>query len=150
MSDRFEVSLTLRAGYEFVVDFGDAGELVTDEAPPLGHGHGPNPARLLAAAVANCLGASLLFCLRRARIDVATLRATVTGTTARNERGRLRIGELQVTLEPGVPAEMRERLPRCLEIFEDFCIVTESVRQGIPVRVDVRPAVPEATPSPAS
>jgi hypothetical protein len=34
---------------------------------------------------------------------------------------------------------------RCLELFQDFCIVTESVRQGIPVSVDVAPATAELT-----
>jgi len=33
------------------------------------------------------------------------------------------------------------RQERCLEQFEDFCIVTESVRRGIPVAVTVVDAV---------
>lgn len=37
-------------------------------------------------------------------------------------------------------AEGRERMGRCLEIFESFCTVTESVRQGIDVKVSVEPA----------
>jgi len=32
----------------------------------------------------------------------------------------------------------RERMNRCLEIFEDFCLVTQSVRKGIDVQVDVQ------------
>jgi len=29
------------------------------------------------------------------------------------------------------------RLERCASLFEDFCVVTESVRKGIPVNVSV-------------
>ncbi len=57
----FSVQLRLLDGYKFEIDFGDAGHLFSDEPPPLGEGEGPNPSRLLAAAVANCLAASLLF-----------------------------------------------------------------------------------------
>lgn len=145
--DRFALTLTLGNGFEFVADFQQPGvpELVLDEPPPLGGGRGPNAARVLAAAVGNCLGASLLLCLRKARIDVQDLRVRVEGAFARNDRGRLRIGSLSVTLEPGILAEQRERIGRCLEIFEDFCIVTESVRQGIDVQVRVEPVVPSPT-----
>lgn len=130
---QFALSLTLQDGYAFTVDF-DGGEppLLVDERPPLGQGRGPNPARLLAAAVGSCLGASLLFCLRKARAEVAGLRTTVEGTIVRNDRGRLRIGALRVRLVPdaSIPA-------RCLELFEDFCIVTQSVRQGIEIDVQI-------------
>ena len=62
----FAVNLTLRDGYSFDVEFadGEGPPLIVDELPPLGEANGPNPARLLAAAVGSCLSASLLFCLR--------------------------------------------------------------------------------------
>lgn len=140
--DRFELGLTLRDGYTFTVDFapGEGPPLVVDELPPLGEANGPNPARLLAAAVGSCLSASLLFCLRKARVEVAELRTTVEGTIVRNERGRLRIGGLRVRLAPDVAPEQRERMGRCLDLFQDFCIVTESVRDGIAVDVEVENA----------
>lgn len=146
-NERFELALTLRDGYTFTVDFapGEGPPLVVDELSPLGEGNGPNPARLLAAAVGSCLSASLLYCLRKSRVEVAELRTKVEGTIVRNERGRLRIGGLRVRLAPEVTQEQRERMGRCLELFQDFCIVTESVRAGIAVDVDVENA-PVAAP----
>ncbi len=136
------LTLTLQSGYAFRVDFEQEGvpDLTVDEPPPLGAGLGPNAARLIAAAVGNCLGASLLFCLRRSRIPVKELRVAVEGTLVRNERGRFRIGEIRVKLAPDVAPEDRERMGRCLDVFEDYCVVTESVRQGIPVTVEVAAA----------
>lgn len=144
----FTVDLSLRDGYAFTVDFAarEGPPLVVDEVPPLGEGNGPNPARLLAAAVGHCLSASLLFCLRKSRIEVANLRTTVEGTIVRNERGRLRIGGLRVRLAPELSEEQRERMGRCLDLFEDFCLVTESVREGIPVDVEVETAATALTP----
>jgi organic hydroperoxide reductase OsmC/OhrA len=31
----------------------------------------------------------------------------------------------------------RERMERCMQVFEDFCIVTQSVRKGVDVNVRV-------------
>ena len=45
----------------------------------------------------------------------------------------------------GAPAEQR-RMRRCLELFEDFCVVTQSVRSGSEVDVAVEP-VAELAPS---
>lgn len=142
----FSMTIRLKEHYAQIVDFDLTAvtPLVLDETMPLGWEEGPNPARLLGAAVGGCLGASLLFCLRKARVPVSDLRTTVEGTLVRNERGRLRIGGVQVRLHPTVPEADRERMARCLDIFEDFCTVTESVRHGIDVTVAVEPTSPAA------
>jgi organic hydroperoxide reductase OsmC/OhrA len=137
--EQFSVMLTLQEGYAFTVDFSgqDLVPLMVDEPPPLGQARGPNPARLLAAAVGSCLSASFLFCLRKSRTDISGLRTTVDVSLTRNERGRLRIGGIRVRLAPDLAPEQRARLGRCLELFQDYCMVTESVRDGIDVEVEV-------------
>src|SRR3546814_9146017 len=90
---------------------------------------------MLLAAVANCLVASLLFALRKQRNAPGPLRAEVTAVPQRNEQGRWRIPTAAVTLHlPGHDADYRA-LDRVLAQFEDFCVVTQSVRQGIDVAV---------------
>jgi organic hydroperoxide reductase OsmC/OhrA len=126
--------------FTFTARFPDlpADPVVTlDEAPPLGQSNGPNPAALLAAAVGNCLAASLVFCLKKARIEPTHIAADATARIVRNERGRFRIGGVEVDLAIDVPADQAAAFERCQGLFEDFCIVTESVRHGIPVEVRV-------------
>jgi organic hydroperoxide reductase OsmC/OhrA len=141
MEQSFAIALDWKGGYEFAVDFEQDGvaDLRTDEPPPLGSASGPNPARLLAAAVGNCMSASLKFCLDKARVELLDLRVRVSGTTVRNENGRFRIGGLRVELEPVLAEGDAGRIGRCLEVFEDFCIVGQSVRRGIDVDVSVTP-----------
>lgn len=144
MESTFDVSLTRQDQYRFHVDFGDGtgATLQMDEPEPLGEGAGPNAVRVLAAAIGNCLSASLLFCLEKARVDAYALRTHVTGSITRNEKGRLRLGPLKVHIEPELGDVPPARIERCLEIFEDFCTVTASVRRGLDVEVDV--AMPAA------
>jgi hypothetical protein len=54
----------------------------------------------------------------------------------RNENRRLRIGTVDVKVHTKLPAD-HPALQGCLAIFEDFCIVTQSVRSGIDVNVRV-------------
>ena len=136
----FGITIEQRHDFEFRVRFDKPQypELAMDEPAPLGKDSAPNPARILAAAVGNCLAASFLFCTRRSKAELTSLRATVRTRIARNERGRLRIGGMEVEIEPTLsPAEV-EKARRCLETFEDFCMVTQSVRQGFPIEVKVK------------
>ena len=138
--ERFQVTLSRKSGYQFRALLDDGQALVVDESAPLGGGEGPSPARLLATAVGHCLSASLTFCLGRSKIELLDLTTTVSGEYARNEKGRLRVGHLRVKIEPRVRAEDRDRMRRCLEVFEDYCVVTESVRKGVLVEVAVEPS----------
>jgi uncharacterized OsmC-like protein len=132
------VTLERNARYQFIVRVGETiPEFIIDEDPPLGDGRGPSPEALLGASIGSCLASSLLFCLEKARVTVDKLRVRIDVHKMRNERGRLRIGSIRVGLDAQVPEEHRERFERCRSIFEDYCVVTESVRHGIPVDVDV-------------
>jgi organic hydroperoxide reductase OsmC/OhrA len=135
----FAIDLFQDADYRFEVQFDDdeVPPLTVDEHPPLGANAGPSPSRVLATAVAHCLSASLLFSLRKFGNDPGRLRTRATVTMARNERGRLRIGRIAVDVRLGVAADSLVRLDRALGQFEDFCIVTQSVRAGVPVDVRV-------------
>ena len=87
MSGEIEYHVTLHntGGFGFTAEFDDlpgAGRLVFDEPPPLGSAHGPNAAAGLAAAVGNCLAASLLLCLKKSHVAVGGLSAAVTARVA--------------------------------------------------------------------
>lgn len=125
--------------FEFRVQFdkSEFPELTLDEPPPLGQDKGPNATRMLAVAIGNCLAASLMFCLQRSKLVVDSLRAEVTPTTTRNEEGRWRVHHVDVKILIKTVENDPKRFQRCVEIFEKYCIVTASVRQGIPVNVKV-------------
>ena len=132
------VELRQEAGYRFANDFGAGIGLVpSDEPAPLGTGTGPSPLQLLAAAVGNCLAASLLFALRKFQQRAEPIRATVLAREGRNEQNRLRVKSIEVRIDLGAPARALENLERILASFEEYCTVTQSVRQGIPVAVEV-------------
>jgi uncharacterized OsmC-like protein len=95
------VDLEHVGGFRFLAHFGEGYPAVTlDEPPPLGSGAGPDAARLLAAAIGDCLSASLLLCLQKSRVDVHDIRTNVMLTMARNDAGRLRIAARTTASSP--------------------------------------------------
>jgi hypothetical protein len=83
------VAVSLARNYEFTASFeqfSDGRPILLDELPPLGEGHGPNATALVAAAVGNCLAASLAFCLRKSRAQLKDLKAGVTARVTRTGR----------------------------------------------------------------
>ncbi len=134
----FAIHMEQVEGYQFRIRFDKAHhpDLIMDEPAPLGKDAAPNASRVLAAAVGKCLCASLLFCAGRQGVPMEGVSADVRVEIVRNENKRLRIGKIEVVINPQVPEAARDKAKACLELFEDFCIVTQSVRQGI--RVDVQ------------
>ncbi len=81
MSESVLTKLGLLDGYRFKVEFdvNSVPNLVVDEMKPFGEGLGPNPTRLLSAAVGHCLSSSLLYCLDKAKVKVKKTRHTSQG-----------------------------------------------------------------------
>ena len=133
------VTVEQEEGFRFkaTFDWEEAAEVVMDEPEPMGSKAGPNAARMIAAAVGNCLTASLFFCLQKARVEAEGFRAEVTGHLERDQNKHLRIGDFDVVIHAPVEGEEANRWARCLGVFEDFCLATASIRRGIPVTVRV-------------
>ena len=138
--EQFTIALDQTAPYEFRVAFDKeyGTEFRLDEPPPLGADQAPNASRILAAAIGNCLSASLLFCAQKSRVTAGPVHTTVRMRIARNPRGRLRIAGAEVEIDPHLPESEKTKARRCLDLFEDYCVVTQSIRQGIPVAVTVK------------
>lgn len=135
----FDLTLRRLENFKFDAEFDgeNMSNLLFDEPSPLGEDEGPNAARVLGAAVGNCLSASLLFCLQKARVTVEDMQTDVHGTISRNENKRLRVTALDVRITATIPPEEQARVPRCLKVFEDFCVVSGSVRKGVDINVEV-------------
>ncbi|MEJ2308370.1 MAG: OsmC family protein [Gammaproteobacteria bacterium] len=137
---RFTLTLEHLEDYEFKVKFDKKilDDMIVDEPPPLGGLAGPNPSRLLAVSAANCLSASLLYCINRGDVPPASVTTEATVTIVRNEKKRLRIGRMDVSLQMSEQLSESPKTKRCMNLFEDFCVVTDSIRKGIPVGIEVR------------
>jgi len=146
MSDEtleYEISLKKLEKFKFIVDFGKETipDLLTDESKevPGGEEKGPTASMLLAAAVGNCLSASLTFCLMKKKVPMYDLKTKVKFKRARNEKGFWRIKEITVELMPEVDDPENKNFKRCVEIFFNYCIVSGSVKNGIPININVLP-----------
>lgn len=126
-------------GYKFEITFDElpGQKIVSDESKPIGNNEGVTAAMMLAGAAGHCLSSSLLFCLEKSRVTAKDLSTDVEMTLERNERGRWRVNEIKVNLKPTVDIVDAEKLERCKGIFQDFCIVSASIRDGIKIDVEV-------------
>ncbi|MDH4122967.1 MAG: OsmC family protein [Thermoplasmata archaeon] len=135
-----EVRLSQIDNYKFLVDFGlpNVDKLKVDEDPPLGKGEGADPSRLLGAAISQCMLSSLLFCIQKSRARVDKLESVATLHFGRDEDKRLRIIKVDLKITANVPESEKTKIERCLPIFDKFCTVSQSVRKGIPVDLEVK------------
>ena len=128
------VYLQQQSNYRFEINFDNKiPVLISDEPSPLGTGIGPSPVQLLCAAVGNCLSDSLLFAFRKFKQAPEPIHCEVQAFVARNAQGRVRVLKIDAKLKLGVTGKQLEQVERVLSQFEEFCTVTQSVGQGIPI-----------------
>lgn len=99
---------------------------------------GPNPSRMLGMAILGCLSASFIFCLKKKNLSLNDLNADAEVSIARNEKGFWRVKKIDVMIKMDIEdPETRKRADQCKKMFEQYCIVTQAVREGIDVGVNL-------------
>jgi uncharacterized OsmC-like protein len=143
----FGVRLELVSGFQFTSQAFEGDQLhgsrvTTDEPDPIGSNAGPSTPAMLAMAVGHCLSASLIETLRHAGIKVLSLTTEATSVVWPNAEGNPRIKQIDVTIRPVLDQASRN-IQRCLDVFENYCTVCQSIRPAIPVHVTVPYTVQE-------
>jgi uncharacterized OsmC-like protein len=137
-----KVGLSLEQEMVFSCDLGDmkvkdcyVDDTHKDEADMLG----PNPTRMLGLALLGCLSASFIFCLKKRNLTLDDLKAEAELTIARNQRGFWRVKKIDVDINIKISdSDTRKRADQCRKMFEEYCVVTQAVREGIDVEVNVK------------
>lgn len=128
------VRLQQQQDYKFSIDYGQPGAVLGAElGPPLGAGTGPDPEQLLASAVGNCMSASMVFAARKLKVAVEPVTSVAAAELGKNAEGRTRVLAIRVELSLSPLTAGAEHFQHLLDTFENYCLVTLSVRQGIPV-----------------
>ncbi len=132
------VELDHQGRYSFLARFvSEEGDLEMNEPEPLGPGGGPEGVSLLAAAAGYCMSASLVFCLRKVRVEPRDMRSEARAHLQRVERRLRRVTSLELDIHVELDEGHRAAFERCLRHFTEFCIVTESIRGSFPITVRV-------------
>ena len=139
MNEKIHTHMNREDAYKFSITFDElpGAKIHSDEPAPIGKSEGPSAAMMLSSAVGHCLSSSLLFCMEKSRAKPKDLDTEVETTLARNEKGRWRVSGIKVNMKIDIDDVDKEKLERCKDIFEDFCIVSASVREGIRISVDL-------------
>ena len=138
---KINVGLALQEEMIFKCDLGSTkmNDLYIDERHVKGVDKiGPDPARLLGLAVLGCLEASFEFCMQKKNFKLNELRGKAEVLMKKNEKGFWRVKKINIEINPTIEnPEMRKRADQCKKMFEQYCIVTQSVREGIEINVNL-------------
>lgn len=117
-------------------------EVFSDEAnhgPPVGTGEDryPTPVDYLLSSLVACQISVLKQCLAKARVDEFQIKASadvadrVEFDLPEAMPQKSNVGRIEVRLSLTVPAEYESRASRCLEVYDQGCVVGQSIAAGI-------------------
>lgn len=142
MSDEIKTHLKLKweSDLIFKMDMGKVktGNFLIDDTNLGADKVGPNPSRLLASAVMGCMSASLLYCMGKRDQSFEGFEAEGEIITFKNEKNLWRVKEINIKMTPKTNDEaVIKRLKQCEKMFEEYCVITQSVREGITVNLEI-------------
>lgn len=124
-------------------------ELLMDEGVDLpfgGSDEGPSAVDLLVTSLLACQVSVLQQCFEKARIGEYAIEAEATIDNRREDaipeempgNTAKRVRHVVVDLDATVPEELEPRARRCLDVYDDGCIVGQSLLEGIDYSAEAR------------
>ena len=100
---------------------------------------GPSPIKLLALSVLGCLAVCFEFCLQKKGFTLSDLDGRAEVTFTRKDKEFWRIRKIDIDLLPKIDnTEMRKSVAQCKNLFEQHCIISESLRKGMEINVNLK------------
>lgn len=100
---------------------------------------GPSPVKLLALSVLACLSACFEFCLQKKGFTLSDLDGIAEVTFTRKDKEIWRIKKIDIELLPKIDnPEMHKSVAQCKRLFEQYCIISESLRKGMEINVNLK------------
>ncbi|NVM19179.1 MAG: OsmC family protein [Candidatus Lokiarchaeota archaeon] len=101
---------------------------------------GPSAVEYLLIGIGGCLGTTFIYCLQKNNIELATFEVVVDGTLSHTgPKMLLRLANIDVDLK-FTPKEVNsdEEINRCIKEFSEYCVVTNSIANGLPINVNCK------------
>ncbi len=100
---------------------------------------GSSPVKLLGLSILSCLAASFEFCIEKKNISLSDLEGRAEVTVARNSKNFWRLKKIDVEIVPKIDnPELLKRIDQCKKLFEQYCIISESLKKGIEINVNLK------------
>jgi organic hydroperoxide reductase OsmC/OhrA len=114
-------------------------DLVINNSAVLPEKRGTEARKLLAASLAECVCANLLFLLNWAKVDLADFKSTAKVSTTRDSKGRIYVDKVNliVNLDITEDKDTLKKIERVKNLFRKGCLITRSLERGIKVNYSI-------------
>ena len=134
-----KVTLTYNRDLHFKASVRSFNDFNVDE-PESFHGTnlGPSAVEYLLVGIGGCLGTTFIYCLQKRNIELNECNMLVDGKLSHaGPKKRLKLVNVDVEMKFSAKGTTsKERINECIKDFRENCIVTNSIADGLPIKVN--------------
>jgi len=134
-----KVTLTYNRDLHFKASVRSFADFNIDE-PESFHGTnlGPSAVEYLLVGIGGCLGTTFIYCLQKGNIELNECKVLIDGTLSHiGPTNRLKLVNVGVEMKfSAKETASKEIINKCVKDFRENCIVTNSIADGLPIKVN--------------
>jgi len=100
---------------------------------------GPSSVGYLLIGIGGCLGSTFAFCLKKKKVEFTSLEIILDGILKHNgPKLHLRLNRINCQINISLNHNQYNLLEECIQTFQKYCVVSESIINGIPLNVKIK------------